>query len=150
MLSFEKPKKKIVTKRQYLARMGDKAGTSLFAMILLFFCGLGMLMTLIALIASLFGGILVHGLFPLLVLVFVLAMLGSGSWYLGYLGRRTLKEARQIDTGIPLTRNNIGELEAEESLVRASEQPLLPQQHVLLRPAAGMEETSAEHLLRPS
>ena len=56
----------------------------------------------------------------------------------------------QIDTGIPLTRNNIGELEAEESLVRASEQPLLPQQHVLLRPAAGMEETSAEHLLRPS
>ena len=68
----------------------------------------------------------------------------------GWAGIRTFKKARQIDPGVPRTRANIAHLPAAESLVRASEQPVLSQQSVLLRPAADTQDKHEEQLLRPS
>lgn len=69
---------------------------------------------------------------------------------LGWAGIRIFKKAKQIDPGIPRIRANIDHLPAAESLVRASEPPVLSQQSVLLRPAAATQERHEEELLRPS
>jgi hypothetical protein len=69
---------------------------------------------------------------------------------LGWAGIRTLKKARQIDPGLPRTRANIDHLPAAESLVRASEPPVLSQQSVLLRPATHTQDRHEDQLLRPS
>jgi hypothetical protein len=68
----------------------------------------------------------------------------------GWAGIRIFKKARQIDPGLPRTCANIAHLPAAESLVRASEPPVLSQQSVLLRPAAGTQDRHEEQLLRPS
>ena len=69
---------------------------------------------------------------------------------LGWVGIRTLKKARHMEHCLPCTRANIAHLPAAESLVRASEQPVLSQQSVLLRPAADTQDKHEEQLLRPS
>lgn len=65
-------------------------------------------------------------------------------------GIRSIKKARQIDPGLPRTRANIAHLPAAESLVRASERPVLSQQSVLLRPATDTPDRHEDQLLRPS
>ena len=72
------------------------------------------------------------------------------SLVVGWAGIRTFKKARQIDPGLPRTRANIDHLPAAESLVRASEPPVLSPQSVLLRPATYTQERHEEQLLRPS
>jgi len=72
------------------------------------------------------------------------------SFGVAWAGIRTFKKARQIDPVLPRTRANIAHLPAAESLVRASEQPILSQQSVLLRPATDAQDRHEEQLLKPS
>ena len=133
-------RKKIVSKGAYATQVGNKAGTSVFGLILLFFCLVGAVTTLVALDGA---------VGPLTIFTLVGAGLaGGGTLYLGYLGGRTIKEAVRINTGIPLTRANAADLPAPESLVRASSEPLQAQEAVLLRAAAEGMETPPEQLVR--
>jgi len=69
---------------------------------------------------------------------------------LGWAGIRTFKKAKQMDSVLPRTRANIAHFPAAESLVRASQQPVLSPQSVLLRPAADTQDRNEEQLLKPS
>ncbi len=146
MIHAPKPRRRVVSKREYAARVGNKAGTALFALIMLFFCGVGVLLSL---------GVLIYALFHLqslkvLPLAITFAGLLVACLYMGHLGRRTLREARQIDTGVPVTRANTGDLPAPDSLVRASQEPAQAQQAVLLRAAASttVQDAQEEQLPR--
>lgn len=68
----------------------------------------------------------------------------------GTFGYDQLKEAREIDPGVPLTRSNAADLSAPESLVRASVEPIQEQQAVLLRAAIEVTQTPPEELVRAS
>jgi hypothetical protein len=75
-------------------------------------------------------------------------ILGGLSVALIYLGGKSMKEGKEIDTGVPLTRANAAHLPAADSLVRASSEPAQEQERVLLRAAGQGPETSPEQLLR--
>jgi hypothetical protein len=60
------------------------------------------------------------------------------------------KQAEEVEPLLPPTRHNIEQLPAEETLVRASTEPIHEQEKVLLRAATGAEETPPEQLLRPT
>lgn len=66
------------------------------------------------------------------------------------LGLRTKRRVETAEPVRPLTRHTVNHIPAEESLVRASEEPLAGQEKILLRAAKANEETPAEQLLRPS
>ena len=63
---------------------------------------------------------------------------------------RLLKKAQAIGDVVPVTRINTAHLPADESLVRASQEPVQEQQSILLRAAAEVGQTPAEQLLRPT
>ncbi len=133
-----KPGKRIVSKRAYVKAQGQKVGASTFGLLLLFVGFIGLLTIGIVLpsTTSVLAGLLVFG------------GVGGASLYLGYLGGRTMKEARQIDPGVPLTRANTADLPAPDSLVRASSEPMQAQETVLLRAAEAGQERHKEQLLR--
>lgn len=144
MIHAPKPRRRIVSKREYAVRVGNKTGTALFAFIMLFFCMVGVVLTSVFLVFALFH----LQSFETLFLALLFAALFAGSLYLGHLGRRTLREARQMDTGVPVTRANTGDLPVSDSLVRASQESTQAQQAVLLRASATTEEKREEQLLR--
>lgn len=59
-------------------------------------------------------------------------------------------KAQNINPGVPLTRANIVDLPAPDSLVRASTEPVQEQQAVLLRAATDTQEWQVEQLVRAS
>jgi hypothetical protein len=115
-------------------------------LILLFFCLGGLLIT---------GQILFYffqqpswiGFF---ILLGNLSLLGGISLFFGYAGQLAIKEAKQTDPGVPLTRANTANLPAPDSLVRASAEPMQEQQAVLLRAATETQERHEEQLVRAS
>ncbi len=58
--------------------------------------------------------------------------------------------AKEIEIGIPRTRSNVGQLPAEETLVRAAFEPVEQQQSILLRAAFQNNTTPADQLMRPA
>jgi|SRR5579883_1179891 len=147
-----KRKRRIVTKEQYARSVGKRVALS----------SLGGLFVLLGLGgAALFGFLLLivifgHSYYPQLQNIpnlgiteavfasFTIISLGA-SW----MGFDTVRRTIQSEPIQPLTRQNIGDLPAEQSLVRASEEPPAQSQATLLRAAAGQEETPEEQLLRP-
>ena len=71
--------KRIVSKQEFVSQLGYSAGTSFFALILLFFCLIGILTTLAL-------SILLTQTLGIVVLLMFTLPLGMGSLYLGYLG----------------------------------------------------------------
>lgn len=138
----QKSGRRIVSREEYLRAMGKKIVLSTY--------GVGIvligLLTLIAtgwLISWASGGVL-DGL-----LLFLVIILGLGSVLLLLIGKAWLREATQIDAGILLTRTNAVDLPAEETLVRASTQPVEKHRTVLLRAAFHSDTTPEEQLVRP-
>jgi hypothetical protein len=80
----------------------------------------------------------------------VLGIFGVGSAVLIITGKKLLKGAKQLEPVVPLTRANIADLPAPESLVRASAQPVQEPQAVLLRAATETQATPPEQLVRAS
>lgn len=146
MNQLQKTDKRIVSKSKYVADLSTKVtvasfGTVIFFvgfMCLLLTCGLGILM-------------LLHLSWAVLYLfLFAIGILGSGSVALLYLGAKIIKEAKETEVGIPLTRANTRDLSAPESLVRASQEPVQAQKSILLRAAMETTEKQEAELLRAS
>ena len=78
--------------------------------------------------------------------VAVLSALGGRA--LKQVAEKAMREAKAPLDAVPLTRTNIGDLPAPETLVRASQQPPQEQQTELLRAAIQGPDTPPEQLLR--
>lgn len=66
------------------------------------------------------------------------------------LGRELWQDAKKIEPVVPLTRANIADLSANDSLVRTSQEPLQAQETVLLRAAMKTTTGQEDELLRAS
>ena len=140
---------RIVSKSEFAGRLGNKTFTSVVALITLISCLISILLTLGLTGAILFGNLRSGAKHESMFAFFGFAVfLGGCSWCLWYFGRKFIKEARQIDPGVPLTRASTADLPAPDSLVRASQEPMQAQEAVLLRAAAGKQEQHEAQLLR--
>lgn len=144
-----RPKKRVVSKKAYAKNMGRKASTA-SAGIMLFVISLVAGLMSIGILIETTSDVLAHRfhLWLSLLMFVITSVLGSGAIFLIRLGRRTVKEAKEIDTGVPLTLGNIGNLPVRESLVRASDTPVQEQKAVLLRAVTSANTTPAEQLVR--
>ncbi len=132
-MELKKTGKRIVSKGEYVGRWNTKAGEYSVGIILLMFC-LAMSLLVCYLLKStnymiyhpdtnsivntdVTNYIATDVLFAISVVI--------AAFFSGYSGWLKIKEAKQIDTGIPLTRENATDLPAEETLVRASRNPFL-------------------------
>jgi len=61
-----------------------------------------------------------------------------------------VKKVKALGNVVPVTRANTADLPADESLVRASQEPAQEDQSILLRAAADATQTPVEQLLRPT
>jgi|SRR5579871_1672663 len=133
-------KKRIVSKGQYVKTQGQRVGITSAG------CGLLLLAALCSGVALFFIVIAIFGWLEGAIFGFVagVAALWCGKW-----GFDSIRHAKSIDPGIPLTRKIADTLPAEESLVRASGEPVQEQHAVLLRAAADDQETPTDQLVRP-
>ncbi len=144
MNSTPKTGKRIVSRREYVARVKEKAYLSSVGAGLCLLC-----------LACLLGICLVfwntktlpNAYIPFF--MFLVITMVAGAVFTLHIGLRTVKEAKQINIGVLLTRANAADLPAPDSLVRASEEPLQKQRAELLRATTKGEQTPAEQLLRP-
>ena len=144
----QKAGKRIVSRGVYASGVSKKAALSSFGIGLLVLSGLCILVGV--LVACTIGWIATNkGITGPLVLatLFVLGCLAYGAHYISRLGVRTINEAKQLDTGVPLTRANAAHIPAAGSLVRASQEPAQQQESVLLRAAAGDTQPQDEMVL---
>ena len=139
-----KAQQRIVSKKAYVAEISSKTTLASFGLGVFLFGVFCALVTLVFIIAMLFS----PSLSMLPICLMMIAMFGGGSAYLLYFGRRVVREAKEIQVGVPLTRANIGNLPVGESLVRASSEPAQEQQATLLRAAMSVDTTPAEQLAR--
>jgi len=116
--------KRIVSKAAFIANTGKKAALASYgtAVCLL---GLG------ALVVTCVEAVPVTGIFMIMGCCLGLLCLGG----------KSMKEGKEIDAGVPLTRANTAHLSAADSLVRASSEPVQEQGAVLLRAAVQGSET---------
>ena len=132
-----KKKKRIVSKGQYVQALGKRIGISSGGCLLLLLAALCAGVTLISFFIGPLG--------VLLGLAF-----GVLTFFIGKWGFESLHHMTTIHPGIPLTRKVADTLPAEESLVRASEEPIQEQQAVLLRASTDATHTPADQLVRPA
>jgi hypothetical protein len=135
-------RKHIVTKSQYVQAQGKRIGITSMGCGLLTLALLCTLITVLCIYLSLFAGL--SGLEIPVGLFF-----GGLAFLSGKLGFESFRRADATDPGVPLTRSVAETLPVEESLVRASEEPIQEQQALLLR-AASDQQTPPEQLVRPS
>ena len=149
MASGSKQSRRIVPKKAYARNLSQKAAVASTGVGLLAISLLAMVMA-VGILVALVSAVVAHILpFELSLLLFACtAFLGSGGFFILHLGRRTIREAKEIEAGVPLTRANIGELPVRESLVRASDEPIQELQTVLLRAATSTDTTPVEQLVR--
>jgi hypothetical protein len=151
MTEGEKPKKRLVPFKAYLRNRAAKVWWRASGLVLIVsgivVGGIFILGQIwFALRAILKGtpngfSILIAGLLLAFLFYMLAALLyDRGTW--------NWKKANQIEDVELLKHDNVGQLPAEESLVRASAEPIEGQEKVLLRAATGAEETPPEQLLR--
>ena len=161
-----KTEKRIVSRGAYVQASVHQAGTYLTSCCQLLLCGFFRLIAAVCGVIFLYGSIArvssalyrvssapyedrfelwqLSG-YGFLFLVSIAASIGLGS-----ASKASLDRAETIDPGVPLTRHNVADLPAPDSLVRASSEPMQAQQAVLLRAAAQGQETLPEQLVRAS
>ncbi len=156
MMQEPKPGKRIVSKGAYAAAEGERVGTGIFGcgMLVLaaFFAWItvsgvvGLAMTIVAFLTRPDGLVVVEGLTFLT--VFLAGAVATYVLWKGGIAR--MERSEKMDSGIPLTRANVADLPAPETLVRASSEPPQAQEAILLRAALEGQETPPEQLVRPS
>ena len=151
----QNPGSRIVSRREYVCKQMERALTAsmggcfgllaTFCAILALSLIIGAILVILCSSAGIVGSIvilflsLVGAMFPGIIAVVMFC-------YSSIL----FKEARMLDPGIPFTQVNTANLPAEETLVRASVEPIQQQQAVLLRGAIHSDTTPAEQLVRPA
>jgi hypothetical protein len=145
-----KPGKRIISKGEYVANTGKKAALSSYgaAVILTGIVSAGMIFAFLCLVGGGTGGPSVGADRCLFVLG--VGILSVAPLALFYYGGKAVKDAIEMDAGVPLTRANTADLPAAESLVRASEIPAQEQAAILLRAATQGQTTPPEELVRAS
>jgi len=138
-----KNKKRIVSKGQYVQAQGKRIGIGSAGVGLLFLSALFALFAFLSIGFAIVTSKVLYG-------IFVGVVCAAASFQLGSWGLASLRHANTIDPGVPLTRQVADTLPAEESLVRASEEPVQEQQAVLLRAATSDRETPSDQLVRPA
>ena len=148
--------RRIVSKGEYVKVQAGRAGQALSGSLAVF---LGAICGFIALVfvgffAAAFCGFVrtpyLEILLPALVMLAVAVGFGVGMVHLLRPGFASIRNASENNV-IPLTRANTADLPANDSLVRASQEPGQAQKGVLLRAASGEAQTEQEgQLLRAS
>jgi hypothetical protein len=134
--------KRIVSKGKYLVNTGKKATLSSFGAVVF-------LLGIVSAVIICFKVVPVFWSSPNAITGLLLVLiLGGGSSALIYLGRKAVKEGKELDTGVPFTRANTADLPPADSLVRASDEPVQEQKTILLRAATHGQETRPEELVR--
>jgi len=113
---------------------------------------------LLGALGSIFSGLALCWLFPILLLraayvtlALKLMLIATGGALFAILaGLDCMGKATRLERVELLTPDKIDALPARESLVRASQEPIQEQQAVLLRATLTQVETPAEQLLRPT
>lgn len=125
--------KRIVSKTAFVANMGKKAALAIYGTgVLLLGIGVIMVMSVEA----------VPVISTFMLMVCFLGLLG--------LGGMAVKEAKEIDADVPLTRVNTAHLPVADSLVRAASEPVQEQGAVLLRATIQPPGTLPEEMVRAS
>jgi len=128
-----RPSKRFVSRQEYVARKRRKTALSSIG-VLIFCMGVGSIPIIYSFADNTFIQIFVSG----------------GSFFLVLLGAAAMKLGRTMDVGVPLTSDNIADLPAEDSLVRASQEPAQEQTPILLRAAISPQSTPPEEMVRVS
>lgn len=140
----QKTGKQIVSKGRYAVNLGSKLALTSFGVIVFLIGGFCFVCT-----CGLFGmGLVRFKWSELPLLVFIILFMGGLSVALLYFGVGAVKEAKETDSGLPLTRSNTADLPGADSLVRASSEPVQVQQTILLRAASEGSQTPSEELVR--
>ena len=155
-MSMEEPKKRLVSKEQYVGTIGAKGG--LYSLACIFVCiGLALLLAAAegAWMALRNAGCTLCGDFqrPMdwseRLATFVLAAfcgglsVGAVCWAKSMVG-----DAQEMGQVTPITRHNTGDLPEVETFVRGSDRPAAAEQAELLRAVGHAPDTSPEQLLR--
>lgn len=139
------PKKRLVSKGAYAVQVGSKVGLSAFGLTLCILCFIGILTAALAACLLPLGGF-----FGFLGALLVTALGGVVCLLMKDAGGRALQKATQIKPDVPLTRANMGDLAANDSLVRASQFPSMIQEAVLVRASQEPAQAQEAVLLRPA
>jgi hypothetical protein len=152
--SSDMPKKKrIVSKAEYFRNLRRRYWLAISALLLLIPGALGTIALVLWILFKVFQSQSLGRALGPSVMIF---MFFSGlMWFaVRHLMIKTaianIKVLRKMDRVAPMKRRDLDQLPAEETLVRASQEPTEGQEKVLLRAAMATEETSSEELLRAS
>jgi hypothetical protein len=152
----EKPKMRIVSKAKYVAHRGKKGLLGLSGLVLVIAAWLGGCCGLLICFWLLIWGIIGVYYNPPIGILTTLIVLGLG-WlivrlgtFFSHQGLEMIDNADRTDDVIPFTKANIAYIHAEESLLRASAEPVEAQSSTLLRAATTTNDAPAEQLLRPA
>lgn len=150
MYELTKTRKRIVSKGEYVANTGKKAALASYGTTV-FLTGIAAsAITLFLIMRLLWNLRAVESTSGITLIVLLTGITGSASYALFCYGKKALKEGKDLDAGIPLTRANTGDLPAVDSLVRASQEPIEGQENFLLRAAQHGQGTPSEQMVRAS
>jgi hypothetical protein len=138
------PNKRVVSKPKYVAYLAQKVTLTTVSSTILV-CG--MMLILCAFLRM--GRTLDSTRIGWNTNVFNMLCCALGGWLLLRYGMALDNRTDEIEPVLPSTRENVKQLPAEETLVRASTEPTQQQEKVLLRAATAGAETPPEQLLRP-
>ncbi len=139
----------IVSQGEHAVLTGEKVALSALGAVLCTLAYIGIASSVITTI--LFSVLLFTGGIPAygaLQSIGMFLVVGVSSFVMLRFSRGSFKKSHSIDAGIPLTRTEMNDLPAPDTLVRASQEPLQLQQATLLRPATETPEAHEEQLLR--
>jgi hypothetical protein len=143
MTEPKQPKKRVVSKAEYVAYKARKMTLEFGAVSMLIASGGFILIAVLCCLLAL----LWYDAIPIY-LGLPIALLGAGMLIWG--GIRTQKMAEKLEPVLPPTRHNLELLSAAETLLRASDEPTEGQEKILLRATLSPTETPPEQLLRPT
>ena len=151
----EKPGKRLVSKKEYLQIEGKRTAISTSGTILAFIGAASLFVSVISLCVTIYNGIgwseapsphdAIWAVKLFSTVCAISTAIGVGGLWTAF---RLFVAVGRIESVVPITRHNTGQLPAVETLVRASDLPPSHQQAELLRAAPPASETPPEELLR--
>lgn len=150
MPQVKQPKKRLVTRQEYIYHRAAKASWRVSAIVLFVIGIIATTGLLVFLFLPRYGSLNLYQLLERVLSGLVLLLFGlPGGWWLFKRGMLHSEKAEQIEDVELLTHDTMRQLPAQETLVRASTEPTVKQEKVLLRATIAPEETPSEQLLRP-
>ena len=152
MSQNEKPAKKIVSRGEYVRVQLERVATLIGRVAFRFMLPILGITQCCFLAKNLFitPNISLNLSLFILFWIVMLPILGAGIWVFFTMDGKLAKHAAEIDNVVPLTKAMASNVPAQESLVRASSEPSVAAETVLLRAADYNSTTPPEQLVRSS